>query len=138
MKPCMTCSFLPRFRSTSSQIQHEVKLYDACVAAKPDADEIRMLLECGLTVTLPVHLVKNGNFSVIIVASLKLSEDLRKQKVLTDSFPVFCEKYLAISLACQAWCVALPCVFLHRRKWVPFQFLLSTVFRCEAVHLESH
>lgn len=76
----------------------QVRMHEVCAAQKPDAKEIQLLLESALTVTLQVHVMGAGKNTALTVASMKVSEDLRKLKLLTDSFPVFVKKRLGIKI----------------------------------------
>lgn len=78
----------------------QVRMYELCQATKPDAQAIRLHLESALTVTLQVHITGEGKRTALTMASMKASEDLRKQKLLTDSFPIFVQKRLGMKFTC--------------------------------------
>ena len=73
----------------------KVKVLQELESDKPSRDNLRCLLECMLTVTIQAHLTESKK---LIVASLKLNDDLRRASTAScDSFYTWTLKLCAIA-----------------------------------------
>ena len=79
------------YSNPSRAWQFQVRMYQAMKST--DTELVRMLLECGLTVTFQTYY---GSIAAVAARSFKVSEEMRKLPSMADSFLVFVRRLYAV------------------------------------------